>query len=384
MRRFRFFIHSLAHLATDGYGGFLAPLLPLLAEKHDLSLAMAGLLVSVQTVSASLLQPLWATISDRHPSRLFVIAGVLSAGIFFSLIGIASTTPLLALTIFAGGMGIACFHPMATSLASSLAARRKGMAIAFFITGGSGGYALGPVFISLIVAYAGLRATPLAVFPALLVAPLWYFFGPKDISGVGLNRIAVTGKAERPKVPLRSILLLTATSTTRSFIILTYLSFMVFYLKDIGIGLQERSYYLFALQIGGALGVMVYGGLSDSLGRWRVMFWTPLLAAPLLALFLVTKGILSLVLLFSAGSLMYASAPAVVVAAQKLMVGREGMASALQIGFAWGTAGLTMGLVGKIGETIGVLNMLYIATVATVSMSIYAWLLKKDRSRFEA
>jgi FSR family fosmidomycin resistance protein-like MFS transporter len=384
MHRLRFFIHTLTHLVTDHYGGFLAPLLPLLAAKHDLSLAMAGLLVSAQTAAASLSQPLWAVLSDKKPSRWFIILGVLGAGVFLSLIGIMPTVSSLAVIVFAGGMGIACFHPLSTALASKLAARRKGAAIAFFITGGSAGYALGPILISVIVGYWGLRSTPVAVIPAILIAVSWYFLGPRNVTELINHTPPKTGNPGTAGIPIKPVVFLTTTSLVRAFVLLSFINFISFYLQDLGLELQSRSYYIFALQFGGALGGLFYGSLSDSIGRWRVMLWTPLLALPFLYLFFYTRGIVSFMLLFLAGTLLFASAPAVVVSAQKLMAGREGMASALQIGLAWGAGGLAMGLVGKAGEIFGIYQVLYVTAGLPLVMVLLAFALRKYRYQFEA
>ncbi len=383
MHRVRFFIHSLAHLVNDSYGGFLAPMLPLLAAKYGLSLAAAGLLASLQTLAASLTQPFWAWLSDRNPSRWFILAGVASSGLFFSLMGVAPDVYFLVLIILAGGMGIGCFHPMATAVASSMTTRRKGAAIAFFITGGTAGYALGPVFISTLVAYGGLSWMPWAVIPGILTVILWFFFGPKETIEASARKIKKSINSTKAPVPHTAVALLTAISALRAFVLLTFTNFMAFYLQDYGVDLQTRSYFLFALQFGGAIGGLFYGSLSDHFGRWRVMFWSPLASVPFLFLFLSTQGILSLLTLFIAGSFIFASAPAVVVSAQKMMVGREGMASALQIGFAWGTAGLSMGLVGKAGEMFGVLQVLYLTAALPLLISLSALLLIKYRKHFE-
>ncbi len=383
MHRIRFFVHSLAHLINDSYGGFLAPLLPLLAAKYNLSLAEAGLLASIQTLAASLSQPFWAWLSDRNPSKWFILGGVTTAGVFFSLMGVAPNVFLLGLTVFAGGLGIACFHPMATALASNMSTNRKGLAIAFFITAGTAGYAVGPVFVSTLVAYGGLSLMPLAVIPGIIIVIVWNFLGPKKFSNVQIKKSETDVGEVQTRIPYKAITLLTTTSVIRAFVLMTFANFMSFYLIDFGLDLQTRSYYLFALQFGGAMGGLFYGGLSDKFGRWRVMFWSPLLSLPFLYMFLSTQGVVSFIMLFLAGSLVFASAPAVVVAAQKMMPGREGMASALQIGFAWGMGGVSMGLVGKAGEMFGVLNVLYVTAVLPLVISILTLSLRGYRHQFE-
>ncbi|MFH1735400.1 MAG: MFS transporter [bacterium] len=384
MRRLSFFIHSLAHLINDSYGGFLAPLLPLLAANHNLSLTTAGLLVTTQTLSASLFQPLWGWLSDRHPSRWYILGGIFAAGLFFSLMGVAPNLFVLVIMIIVGGMGISCFHPMATALASNMTAKRKGLAIAFFITAGTAGYALGPVFISCLVECAGLYWMPLAALPALIVIILWHRFGPKDYSNLEIQEGVLRSKQRNAPVLNKPIVLLSATSIIRAMVMLVYVNFMSFYLQSFGLDLQTRSFYIFALQFGSSMGSLIGGGLSDRLGRWRVMFWTPLIGLPFLYLFLASQGFPALVFLFFAGFFVFASAPAVLVASQKIMFKREGLASALQIGFAWGTAGLLMGPAGRVGELLGIYQVLLLAGILPLIMCFLAIPLKKYRAQFEA
>jgi len=47
----------IGHLLNDGFASFLAPLLPLLLDRLDLSYAMAGLLGTTRVLMNSLLQP---------------------------------------------------------------------------------------------------------------------------------------------------------------------------------------------------------------------------------------------------------------------------------------------------------------------------------------
>ncbi|MCK5827933.1 hypothetical protein KAH43_05340, partial [Candidatus Bipolaricaulota bacterium] len=53
------------HLLNDGFGAFLAPLLPLLIQRLDLSLAVAGMLGTARILMNSLLQPGLGHLVDR-------------------------------------------------------------------------------------------------------------------------------------------------------------------------------------------------------------------------------------------------------------------------------------------------------------------------------
>ncbi len=59
----------LGHLLNDGYGSFFAPLLPLLIERLDLSLAMAGMLGTARILVNSLAQPGLGLLVDRVHRR---------------------------------------------------------------------------------------------------------------------------------------------------------------------------------------------------------------------------------------------------------------------------------------------------------------------------
>ena len=60
-RRPSLLLLSAAHALNDGYGSFLAALMPLLIDRFGLSLAMAGLLSSIRSSASSFTQPVVGT-----------------------------------------------------------------------------------------------------------------------------------------------------------------------------------------------------------------------------------------------------------------------------------------------------------------------------------
>src|SRR2546426_12616721 len=64
---------TAAHFLNDFYVAFLAPLLPLVVAKFNLSLALAGLLATVLTTSAAITQPLFCIMADRLKRRVFLV-----------------------------------------------------------------------------------------------------------------------------------------------------------------------------------------------------------------------------------------------------------------------------------------------------------------------
>src|SRR5688572_11980660 len=109
-----------SHFAVDLYSSFLAPLLPFLIQKHQLSLTKAGLLVSLYSISASLLQPVYGYWADRLGRRFFDMLAPFLVGSFMSMLPIASSYTMLIIFLFMGGIGVAAFHPQASSLSHSV------------------------------------------------------------------------------------------------------------------------------------------------------------------------------------------------------------------------------------------------------------------------
>ena len=105
------------HMVVDGYGNIYAPLLPLLAPKLGLSLAMAGTLTMLYQMAASVAQVGFGHIADRWKPRLLVMTGPIVAVGVLSFIGVAPSVTLPAAVLIAGGLGAAAFHPPAAALA---------------------------------------------------------------------------------------------------------------------------------------------------------------------------------------------------------------------------------------------------------------------------
>jgi MFS transporter, FSR family, fosmidomycin resistance protein len=160
-----------AHFMVDGYGNIYAPLLPLLIPRLRLSLAAAGTLTMLYQIAASVSQVGFGRLADSWRPRVLVMAGPVIAVTVLSLIGLASSKPMLALILFAGGLGGAAFHPPAAALAHRLGGARPGLAMSVHITGGTLGFSLGPLLFAPFAERFGIEWTPLLAVPGLMVIP---------------------------------------------------------------------------------------------------------------------------------------------------------------------------------------------------------------------
>jgi FSR family fosmidomycin resistance protein-like MFS transporter len=338
-----------AHMMVDGYGNIYAPLLPLLVPRLDLSLAGAGTLTMLFQMAASVAQVGFGHLADRWRPRMLVMIGPVIAVSVLSLIGLAESPAMLALILVAGGLGAAAFHPPAAALAHRLGGDRRGLAMSVYITGGTLGFSLGPLMFAPFAQHFGLEWTPVLAVPGLLVVGFFLTRVPamtvhtSSKGGIGLLK-----PYAKPLALLYSIVVL------RTLTSLAFATFVPLMLTRRGYTVSQAgtavAVYLFASGIGGFLG----GPAADRYGPRRVIALSLVLAVPFLfvAPFVIGPGF---VLLIAVGGLFLQSTlPVNVTFGQSIAPVSAATVSSLMMGFAWGTGGLSVPIVGMIADRIGI------------------------------
>ena len=348
---------SAAHALNDGYGSFLAALMPLLIDRFGLSLAMAGLLSSVRGTTASFTQPLVGLVSDRFGPRWLVLLGPAATCSAMALLGVLPSYLAVAVALGLAGLGTAAFHPAAAALAGSAGGERRGLAVSVFSAGGTIGVAVGPPLIAALVGRFGLAVTPALLLPAWLLVGLLAWRMPQVARGL---REASLKLHTHPQA--RQLARLWTIAVLREFAGMSYITFLSVLWVRRGASVTTGGLSLTVFALSGALGGVIGGRLSDRLGRRRVIVGALLSAIPFLYLFLITDGVLSMVLLALGGMLLLASNPVSVTFAQELFPQHRGMVSGLVMGFAWGVGSLLITLVGYLGDVLGLEAALGIVT----------------------
>jgi FSR family fosmidomycin resistance protein-like MFS transporter len=360
--RKRLALLALGHAITDSYGSsFLSPLLPLLAARLGLTMAMVGSLPMVMGLSGSLGQPLLGYLTDRRSRLCLVALGPVVAAVSCGLVGHMPSYPWLLVCLFTTGLGIGAFHPQAASLAKR-ASGGGGLAMSAFTVGGNIGFGLAPLVSALALRTLGMGRLSWISLPGMLFGwHMWRVIGrdATRCSGVQVFRcsgeLAQPGKHLNTRTPehlntrtpehlnaRRSLAFLTATVAVRATVQVGMTTFLPFYLITHalpGIGQAAArglavSAFLLANGLAGPLG----GHLSDRLGRKRVMLWSFLLATPPLLLAFRIPGYGGLAALALGGAVLALPQPANVIMAQEMMPESVGIAASMITGFAWGIA----------------------------------------------
>jgi len=357
----------IGHLLNDGYSSFLAPLLPLLIQRLDLSLAMAGLLGTTRILLNSLLQPGLGHLVDRVQRPWLVIIGPLLTVMAMSFIGRVDRYLFLVLIMMIAGLGTALFHPAAAALVAAGTHRRRGLMMALFSSGGTFGGALAPIVIVTYTHAFDLGNTPWLLIPGLILVAAFAL----PLRHVLPSPIRHTHEPFRLAHLPRRFFLLWAVIVMRAVSATAFASFLAVLVTQRGgstlIGGAAISVFL----LSGAIGSFFAGSLSDHWSRRAVLFGSMLLATPLFILFLHGPTQLLLPAIAAAGLFALSATPVGVVAAQECLPGRTGLVSGLVMGLAWGMGGLMLTPIGWLADTYGLITvMTYVSVLPLVGAGL--------------
>jgi FSR family fosmidomycin resistance protein-like MFS transporter len=348
---------SFCHFLNDLIQSLLPAIYPLLRDSYHLDYGQIGLITLVFQITASLLQPVVGTFTDRKPMPYS-----LAVGMGFTLIGLVLLSrvgyPWLLLAAALIGTGSSVFHPESSRIARLASGGRHGFAQSFFQVGGNLGSALGPLLAAFIVLPHGQASIAWFSVAALLAIVVLIQIG----GWYGRNRLARTpvrtsaGHAELPrsKVVLAiSVLLLLIFS--KYFYLASLNTFLTFYLMEkFQITAQSAQIHLFYFLGAVALGTLVGGPIGDRFGRKYVIWFSILGALPFTLLLPHVDLFWTSVLIVIIGLILSSAFSAILVYAQELIPGKVGTIAGLFFGFAFGMGGLGAALLGQLADAKGI------------------------------
>ncbi|OGH96790.1 MAG: hypothetical protein A2104_09125 [Candidatus Melainabacteria bacterium GWF2_32_7] len=353
---------SIGHLISDAYGGFILPIMPLIAIKLGLSLAIVGLLHAISSLASSILQPLFGYVSDMINRRLFIIWGIIFSAIFISLTGLTTNIWTLGTVIFLGSMGVGLFHPQATSYAGHYSGIKINKYMGAFTAFGTIGFALGPFISSILVENFGLQSTVYAIIPGIIILYCLYTMVPK--------RYIKTDHHPRKEINFaklfslkRILFILLFIAVIRSIVVASFDVFMPFLWTKYNISVIFIGTLIGLFSFLGGIASYIGGRLSDTIDRRTIMVISLIPAIPCLLgslLLLQNLPIISFVLFVLAGFLIMSSTSVNLVIGQTAIPENAGLVSGIIGGFSWGIAGLLLSPIGFLATKYG------IATVLTV------------------
>lgn len=348
----RLILLSALHFTMDAYASFFTPLLPLMMLRLHLSLTLAGTLVALASITSSFAQPVFGWASDRVRRPWFITLAPLVSGVFLSAIGLAHSFGWLVALLMLGGLGAAAFHPQGALFTIHTTPRRS-LAMSVFVSAGTLGFALGPLFSTRLVAAWGLEHTWVAAGPGIAIAIVLALLFPRMAPPM-----RSADRADRPawrelRPVARPLMLLYLAVVFRSAVSFGFASMLPILLHARGFSLEAGGNVLTAYLLAGAVGGFAGGWMSGRIGGRRVVVQSFAASLPLFVAFLVLPIGPGIACLVAAGFVLQGSLPVNVVLGQELSPRHASTISSLLMGFAWGVGQLFIGPTAALGDRIG-------------------------------
>lgn len=362
----------LGHMVNDTFSNLLSGLLPVLVVFFNLSYLLAGGIAMVNSLTSSILQPLFGRWFDRTQKTWLLEAGLITNCIGMSFVGISPNYMILLFLVGSAGLGAAAFHPPAFSTVIKSRSASPGGAMALFVSGGNIGFFLGPIVAGVLLSTVGLSGT-------LLLLPIGLFFGLLILKVYRFGSEHENSEGPQAKHPAnKGLLALLGTITVfRSISVQTAVAFLPLYFV-----LQGNSLFLATVIASvwlalGVLGQLAGGFISDRVGRRPVIVTSLLAGGALFYGFLVTRGLLSVALLALAGFVLYGSWSVIVVMSSEAAPSNVGVVSGFMLGLTVGIGGLAALGFGAVADVVGLHGAFTIFAAFAIAGGLIALLLPK-------
>lgn len=348
---------SFCHFLNDMIQSLLPAIYPILKGNFHLDFGQVGMITFVNQLTASLLQPVVGSFTDKRPQPYSLSIGMAFTLFGLVLLSLAASFPVILLAAAMVGIGSSVFHPESSRVARMASGGQHGFAQSIFQVGGNAGSATGPLLAAFIVLPHGQGSLAWFSVAALLGMALL-----GKVGGWAKRYRAARAQARvnhsdhalhdfSPRTVRTAIAVLVALVFSKYIYLASLTSYYTFYLiSKFHLPVQSAQLYLFLFLGAVALGTILGGPIGDRVGR-KYVIWCSILGVLPFTLLLPYAN-LFWTAVFSAiiGVILASAFPAIVVYAQELLPGKVGMISGLFFGLAFGTAGVAAALLGQLAD----------------------------------
>jgi MFS transporter, FSR family, fosmidomycin resistance protein len=332
-----------------------------LKTSFGLSFAQVGLITFMFQLTASLLQPVVGTYTDRRPKPYSLAMGMGVTLIGLVLLAEAGSFHAILLAAALVGTGSSIFHPEASRLARLASGGKHGLAQSLFQVGGNFGTSLGPLLAAAVVVPHGQRYilwfTVLAVAAIALLVRLGHWYRAhlelrqKNRTPAHLPTVATLPRGQ----VVRAMIVLGALIFSKYFYLASLTNYYTFYLiHKFGVSVQHAQIFLFIFLFSVAAGTIIGGPVGDRIGR-KYVIWVSILGVAPFTMLLPYVGLTATAILTVFIGLILASAfSAILVYATELVPGKVGTIAGVFFGFAFGIAGIASALLGRLADHTGI------------------------------
>ena len=346
---------AAAHGLNDAMQSIISAIYPLLKSNLNLTYGEIGLIALTYQISSSIMQPLFGYVFDKKPAGWFLPIGLCCTMCGLILIAFSSGLYSAMGAVFVSGIGSSIMHPEASRITSLASGGKRGLAQSIFQVGGSTGFALGPLLAALFVreqtCVAKFAVLAVLAMISLIPACRWYSrrIAARQTS-LPVSNAATSGVLPRKTVWFVMAILMFLVFS-KNFYTVSFSNYYTFYLMSkFGVSIETSQVMLFVFLLSAALGTLVGGPVGDKYGRRLVIWWSILGSAPFALAMPYANLEWTVALSVIIGLIMSSAFSAILVYAQELLPMKVGLVSGIFFGFAFGIAGVSSAVLGKIAD----------------------------------
>jgi FSR family fosmidomycin resistance protein-like MFS transporter len=343
------------HMLNDMMQALVPAIYPLLKQNYGLDFTQVGFITFTWQATASLLQPIVGTYTDKHPKPYSLAFGMAFTAAGLVMFGYSTSYPMILVSVALIGTGSSIFHPESSRVARLASGGRYGLAQSIFQVGGNVGSAIGPLAGVLIVLGKGQESISWFALFALLAGIILFRIG----GWYAAHLAARMNRAVRPVretglsrgTTMLAIAILISISFSKSFYTASITSYFQFYVIDrFHVDVQTSQLYLFLFTGSVALGTFIGGPLGDRFGRKTVLLMSVLGTLPFSLALPYANLFWTGVLVVLVGMILASTFSVIVVYAQELLPGKVGLVAGIFFGLAFGLSGLGAAVLGKVAD----------------------------------
>ena len=375
------YLLCVGHLFTDLNQGALPIIIPFFIAEYGFNYTTAASLVFALNLVSSVVQPVFGALADRVSKPWILSVAVLLAGGGMAATGIFSSYTSIFTAVIISGIGIAAFHPEAARCANQVAGQRKGTGVSIFGSGGTVGFAFGPIFASWLILTFGLKGLTALFIPVAVIAPVLL---------IAMNRYYQSEKGTRPVSSPRqktggmnrwgAFSLLCALVFSRSIIFYGLNTFLpLYWIHEFKQSATVASAALSSMLVVGVMSSLISGRMADRFGFHKLIRGGFLFLLPLLGIFIfTTHATAAMLLLIPIGFTLYAPLVPMIVMGQQLLPNHIGLSSGVTLGLSVSIGGIAAPLLGKVADIYGLPSVMYILAAVAVLPAFLAFALPKS------
>jgi FSR family fosmidomycin resistance protein-like MFS transporter len=268
-----------------------------------------------------------------------------------------------------------------------VAEQSRNTSMSLYTVAGSSGFALGPLVAVILISQFGLHGT-LGFTVMSTIAAAFMFSEMRRIKAIDDRTVerAVIDPADLPPANYGMLVRVILSVMLRSMTIMAVLQFTPVWFDELGYSGAFYGALVTIITLCGAAGVMVGGWFADRVGGRTVVIGSLVMSIPLLLAYTQFPGYGSFLTGSAFGLTSDSSTAIALLAAQRLMPGRSGLASSTILGIGFVSGGLGVPVIGRVIDSVGYgtgLSMLVgvnlIAVLVASSVPASVWGLRSNR-----